>query len=70
VLHNPFPHLVFALPWIGWLMVRRDGRIRDLAWLVLGYAPVLAVLGAGWSLWQRDMLRTGGRRGGGGVGRR
>lgn len=59
VLHNPFPHLIFALPWIVWLVVRRDGRIRDLVWLVLGYAPVLAVLGAGWSLWQRDMLQTG-----------
>lgn len=59
VLHNPFPHLVFALPWIGWLVVRRDGRLRDLAWLALGYAPVLAVLGVGWSLWQREMLQAG-----------
>lgn len=59
VLHNPFPHLVFALPWIAWLAIRREHRLRNLACLVSGYLPVVAVLGAGWSLWQRDLLAVG-----------
>ncbi|MGG2305238.1 hypothetical protein ACE4Z6_27835, partial [Salmonella enterica] len=24
-LHNPVPHLLFALPWIGWLALRPGG---------------------------------------------
>jgi hypothetical protein len=57
VLHNPFPHTVFALPWIIWLGSRRGAGLRNLAWLGAGYLPMVLVLGVGWSLWQQQALR-------------
>jgi hypothetical protein len=59
VLHNPFPHAVFALPWIIWLGTRRGDWLRNLAWLGAGYLPMVLVLGVGWSLWQQQALREG-----------
>lgn len=56
VLHNPFPHTVFALPWILWLASRRSQGLRDLAWLGAGYLPMVLLLGVGWSLWQQHTL--------------
>ncbi len=52
VLHNPVPHLLFALPWIVWIAVRPD-RLRLLAALVAGYLPLCVVLGWGWVLYLR-----------------
>lgn len=46
VLHNPVPHAVFALPWMAALLRRRG--VRALAWLALGYLPLVLLLGAGW----------------------
>jgi hypothetical protein len=47
VLHNPFPHAVFALPWI--VAIARSERIpRNLFWLMLGYLPLVILLGVGW----------------------
>jgi hypothetical protein len=47
VLHNPFPHAVFALPWI--VAVARSEKIpKNLFWLMLGYLPLMIFLGAGW----------------------
>jgi hypothetical protein len=47
VLHNPFPHAVFALPWI--VAIARSEKIpRNLFWLVLGYLPLVIIVGAGW----------------------
>jgi hypothetical protein len=48
VLHNPAPHLLFALPWLVWLALRED-RLRTLAPLVAGYLPLSLLLGWGWS---------------------
>ena len=59
VLHNPFPHLIFALPWIVWLAMRRRQGLRDLCWLGLGYAPVVLCIGLGWILWQQQTLQAG-----------
>jgi len=64
ILHNPFPHVVFALPWIVWLAVRPEGgriaqRIRDLGLLALGYLPVVLPLGLGWTMWQLHTLQIG-----------
>ena len=59
VLHNPLPHLAFALPWLVWLALRRDRRVSDLVWLGLGYIPVVTVLGVGWSVWMRHILDAG-----------
>jgi hypothetical protein len=56
-LHNPFPHLLFALPWIVWTARRRDG-IRITLSLAAGYAPLCLVLGLGW-FWHSVQLRGG-----------
>ncbi|MBS0614755.1 MAG: hypothetical protein JSS24_16430 [Proteobacteria bacterium] len=53
VLHNPFPHALFATPWLLGMLADPVQR-RRLAWVVLGYLPVVLVVGGGW-LW----LRTG-----------
>lgn len=49
VLHNPVPHILFALPWLVWLALRPD-RYRLLGALVAGYLPGCLLLGMGWSL--------------------
>jgi hypothetical protein len=47
VLHNPVPHLLFALPWVVWLTWRPD-RAKVLGALIAGYLPVGLFLGWGW----------------------
>jgi hypothetical protein len=46
-LHNPVPHMLFAVPWLIWIATRR-GAIRLLALLGLGYLPLCLILGGGW----------------------
>jgi hypothetical protein len=53
VLHNPWPHFLFALPWIAWL-ARREGW-RALLPLGAGYAPITLALGGGWWLLMRKI---------------
>lgn len=60
VLHNPFPHLLFSLPWLVWLVFRREGGIRYAMLLALGYLPLIALLGVGW-LASLDALRQVGQ---------
>ncbi len=48
-LHNPFPHVLFAAPWLVWLALRAD-RARTLPALAAGYLPLSLLLGVGWSL--------------------
>jgi hypothetical protein len=47
VLHNPVPHLLFALPWVIWLAWRPD-RAKVLGALIAGYLPLALLLGWGW----------------------
>lgn len=47
VLHNPFPHVLFALPWIVAMASSREHR-KYLPYLALGYIPVFIALGVGW----------------------
>ena len=54
VLHNPVPHMLFALPWIVWLASRTD-RVRLLGALIAGYLPVCLVAGFGWPLYLRSL---------------
>ena len=54
VLHNPVPHLLFALPWIAWLAVQPGGW-RLLAVLAAGYLPGALLLGLGWPLFLRGV---------------
>jgi hypothetical protein len=56
VLHNPFPHLLFSLPWLAWLVFRREGGMRNALLLALGYLPVALLIGAGWPV-SLDSLR-------------
>ena len=46
-LHNPAPHLLFALAFLGWLALRRT-PLAVLAALLAGYGPLFALLGFGW----------------------
>ena len=46
-LHNPFPHFLFSLPWLGWLTLRRD-RWTRLPVIALSYAAVFLPLDVGW----------------------
>ena len=46
ILHNPFPHALFAAPWIA-AMALAPGRRRYLLPLSLGYLPGLGI-GLGW----------------------
>lgn len=49
LLHNPLPHVLFALPWIVWL-ARQPDRLRTLLPLAAGYAPLALGVGFGWAL--------------------
>ncbi len=53
VLHNPWPHFLFALPWIAWI-AWHDGK-RALVRLLAGYAPLTAIIGGGWWLLMREV---------------
>ena len=54
VLHNPVPHLLFALPWIAWLAFRAD-RIRLIGALLAGYLPLCVILGWGWAIFVQNL---------------
>jgi hypothetical protein len=56
-LHNPVPHLLFALPWVVWLATRSD-RVKLLAALGAGYLPLCLLLGLGWFLFSTQLLAT------------
>ena len=46
-LHNPVPHLLFAIAFFAWLAVQRV-PLAVLAALLAGYLPIVALLGFGW----------------------
>lgn len=56
VLHNPLPHALYALPWVAWLIYRRNFHI--VGTLLLGYLPLAIGLGLGWTMLSAD-LRAG-----------
>ncbi len=47
VLHNPFPHTLFAIPWLVAFARDREQR-RFLVPLLAGYLPLCLLLGYGW----------------------
>lgn len=47
VMHNPLPHMLFALPWVIW-MAADVRRFKSLLALLAGYLPLALVLGLGW----------------------
>ena len=58
-LHNPVPHLLFALPWIA-SMMWRPGERHLIGSLVIGYLPGCLVLGVGWFLFCNALVHGGG----------
>ena len=54
VLHNPVPHVLFALPWILWLAAQ-PARWRLLAALAAGYLPLCLLLGFGWQVFLQSL---------------
>lgn len=59
VLHNPYPHLLFSLPWLAWLIFRRDGGWRNALFLALGYVPLLLLFGVGWIAYLGALRQVG-----------
>jgi hypothetical protein len=57
-LHNPVPHMLFAVPWVLWVATRQGG-MRSLAALIAGYLPLCALLGLGWFLFSGQLLGEG-----------
>lgn len=53
-LHNPFPHLAFALPWFFWALSK--GRLQLLLVLALGYVLIGAPLLLGWSIFKAPFI--------------
>lgn len=43
---NPIPHTFYAIPWLLWVVTRRNDR-RSLLWLCAGYLPLCISLGLG-----------------------
>ena len=52
-LHNPIPHMLFALPWLAWLAAGGTRR-RLLPALLVGYLPWVTIVGFGW----HDLLQS------------
>ena len=59
VMHNPAPHLLFAAPWLLWFLYRRPDW-RQLLALAAGYAPLVLILGIGWSLFKVHLANGAG----------
>jgi hypothetical protein len=57
VLHNPFPHTMFAAPWIVAIARSKEQR-RFVFPLILGYLPLSIFVGAGW-LYLREFVTAG-----------
>jgi hypothetical protein len=57
-LHNPVPHLLFAVPWLVWVTTR-PGGIRLLGCLVAGYLPLCVLLGVGWFWFSSGLAHAG-----------
>lgn len=54
-LHNPVPHLLFAAPWIAWLLFKQR-QPKLLAGLIAGYLPLSLLLGVGWQLYSSSVF--------------
>ena len=53
--HNPLPHMLFAAPWILWL-VWTQGLGRKLIALALGYLPLTLIFGIGWIVLRAQVM--------------
>jgi len=56
-LHYPVAHIIFATPWLIWVIVRKHWR--QLGWIIVGYLPLCLLFGIGW-FWFLGHLRHDG----------
>lgn len=54
-LHNPLPHLAFALPWLAWLVFAGEEKLKRTGLILAGYLPFTLLLVLGWVLLTRDI---------------
>jgi hypothetical protein len=54
-LHNPVPHILFATPWVIWMVTRKDSARPWIA-LIAGYLPLCALLGLGWFIYSGHLV--------------
>jgi hypothetical protein len=57
-LHNPLPHMLFAIPWLLW-MVRQPGGAPRIGALLAGYLPLVLLLGLGWFVFASQLTHDG-----------
>jgi hypothetical protein len=54
----PVPHVLYAIPWILWAVLRRGGW-RSFLYLGAGYLPLSLLLGLGWAVFRVDVATQG-----------
>jgi len=57
-LHNPFPHVLYAIPWVVRLSWSSN-RLKLIAVLAGGYLPLTLVLGLGWAIFKEGIAPSG-----------
>ncbi len=57
-LHNPVPHMLFALPWFVWLTMQ-PRPIAKLSILWAAYLPLSILLGVGWFVHSGSLASSG-----------
>jgi hypothetical protein len=58
-LHNPVPHILFAVPWFSWLAAQ-PRPIAKLSILWAAYLPLCILLGLGWFMHSGSLASSGG----------
>ena len=57
-LHNPVPHMLFAVPWIL-AIARRQDAAKLVGCLLAGYLPLCLLLGLGWAIFTGNIAHDG-----------
>lgn len=57
-LHNPVPHMVFAVPWIISIL-RRPNMLATFGSLLAGYLPLVILFGFGWFFYSSHLTHDG-----------
>jgi hypothetical protein len=57
-LHNPVPHVLFAIPWFVWLATQ-DKPFGKLVALCAGYLPLSLVIVVGWFVFSGHLVHDG-----------
>jgi hypothetical protein len=57
-LHNPVPHVLFAVPW-ALAIARRSDAAKLIGCLMVGYLPLCLLLGLGWAVFMGKVAHEG-----------